>query len=139
MTLRKQKAEQAAAFGRLWRVTERNGEKTGLKTNCKTCIRARTRVNMPMPRSITGLVGRRGLKFSRRTIAAPLRGVFLLAVVCRTYGVIASRFCTGAPCGTPSGVLFPREQSANPHGVAHHRRGSVSSFENSSLGACHEC
>ena len=125
----KQKAANAGGFGRLWRVTENPSRENGLKANCKACAGVLARGNMPVPRSITGC-RRSGLRLVRRTIAAPSRGVFLWAVVCRTYGVFASRFCTGAPCGTPSGVLFPYEQSANPHGVAHPRSGAVGSFEN---------
>jgi len=136
MSLKTKKAARANAFGELWRVTGCAGKDNGLKSNFKgsACIRRRARAMMPKPRAIAGS-RRRGLKLSRRTIAAPLRGVFLMAVVCRTYGVIASAFCTGAPCGTPSGVLFPREQSANPHGVAHPRRGVVNGSNNHSLGA----
>lgn len=131
----KQKAANAGGFGKLWRATETPSQENGLRTNFKSaCIRAHGRGMMPVPRSITGC-RRRGLKLGRRTIAAPLRGVFLMAVVCRTYGVIASAFCTGAPCGTPSGVLFPIEQSANPHGVAHPRRGVVNGSQNVSIGA----
>lgn len=136
MSLKTKKAARANAFGELWRVSGCAGKDNGLKSNFKgsACIRRRARAMMPKPRAIAGS-RRRGLKLSRRTIAAPLRGVFLMAVVCRTYGVIASAFCTGAPCGTPSGVLFPREQSANPHGVAHPRRGVVNGSNNHSLGA----
>lgn len=131
----KQKAVNAGGFGRLWRATETPSQENGLKTNFKSaCIRAHGRGMMPKPRAIAGC-RRRGLKLGRRTIAAPLRGVFLMAVVCRTYGVIASAFCTGEPCGTPSGVLFPIEQSANPHGVAHPRRGVVNGSQNVSIGA----
>lgn len=136
MSLKTKKAARANAFGELWRVTGCAGNGDGLKSNFKgsACIRRRARAMMPKPRAIAGS-RRRGLKLSRRTIAAPLRGVFLMAVVCRTYGAIVSAFCTGAPCGTPSGVLFPREQSANPHGVAHPRRGVVNGSNNHSLGA----
>lgn len=136
MSLKTKKAACAGASGGLWRVSGWAGKSDGLKSNFKgsACIRRRARAMMPKPRAIAGC-RRRGLKLGRRTIAAPLRGVFLMAVVCRTYGVIASAFCTGAPCGTPSGVLFPIEQSANPHGVAHPRRGVVNGSQNVSIGA----
>ena len=130
----KQKAVNAGGFGRLWRATETPSQENGLRTNFKSaCIRAHGRGNMPVPRSITRL-GLGGLRFYRRTIAAPLRGVFLLALV-QTHGVIASAFCTGAPRGNPSGLLFPVEQSANPRGVAHHLGGSVCGFKNLATGA----
>ena len=61
-------------------------------------------------------LGLGSLKLTRRTIAAPSRGVFLSAVV-PSHG--AMRPFMGVPCGTPSGVLFPCRQSANPHGLAH--------------------
>lgn len=136
MSLKTKKAARANAFGELCRVTGCAGKRGGLKSNFKgsACNRRRARAMMPKPRAIAGS-RRRGLKLGRRTIAAPLRGVFLMAIVCRTYGVIASAFCTGAPCGTPSGVLFPIEQSANPHGVAHPRRGVVNGSQNVSIGA----
>ena len=60
----------------------------------------------------------------RRLIAAPLRGVFLLAVS-RTHGVSLPKTLTGAPYGNPKGLLFPRLQSANLYGVAHPLGGGV--------------
>ena len=80
---------------------------------------------MPKPCSIARL-GLGGLISQRRTIAAPLRGVFLLVVV-PTHGVIASAICTGAPRGNPSGLLFPLTQSANPRGAAHLLAGVIGS------------
>lgn len=120
MSLKTKKAARANAFGELWRVTGCAGKRGGLKSNFKgsACIRRRARAMMLEPRVIAGHCRLGGLKFRRRTIAAPLRGVFLLAVV-PTHGVIASAFCTGAPRGNPSGLLFPSEQSANPRGAAH--------------------
>ncbi len=133
MSLKTKKAARANAFGELWRVSGCAGKDNGLKSNFKgsACIRRRARAMMPKPCSIARL-GLGGLKLSRRTVAAPLRGVFLLAVV-STHGVIASAFCTGAPRGNPSGLLFPREQSANPRGAAHLLAGVVGS-RNLSLG-----
>ena len=131
----KQKAANAGGFGKLWRATETPSQENGLRTNFKgACIHAYGRGNMPVPCSIARL-GLGGLKLDRRTIAAPLRGVFLWSVVCKSHGVIASRFCTGAPRGNPSGLLFPIEQSANPRGVAHHLGGWASGSQNVSIGA----
>ncbi len=134
MSLKTKKAARANAFGELWRVSGWAGNGDGLRSNFKgsACIRRRARAMMPKPCSIARL-GLGGLKFNRRTIAAPLRGVFLLAVV-PTHGVIASAFCTGAPRGNPSGLLFPVEQSANPRGVAHHLGGWLSGFKNQATG-----
>lgn len=61
---------------------------------------------------------------TRRLIAAPLRGVFLL-VVNRTHGVDMPIILTGAPYGNPFGLLFPCGQSANLYGVAHPLGGGV--------------
>ena len=134
MSLKTKKAARANAFGELWRVTGCAGKSNGLKSKFKgsACIRRRARAMMPKPCSIARL-GLGGLKLERRTIAAPLRGVFLWAVV-STRGVIASAFCTGAPRGNPSGLLFPREQSANPRGAAHLLAGVIGS-QNLSKGA----
>lgn len=127
MSLKTKKAAYAGASGRLWRVSGWAGNGDGLKPNCKgsACARWRARAMMPKPCSIARL-GLGGLKLVRRTIAAPIRGVFLWAVV-STRGVIASAFCTGAPRGNPSGLLFPYEQSANPRGAAHLLAGVVGS------------
>lgn len=130
----KQKAANAGGFGRLCRATETPSRENGLKTNCKACAGVLARGNMPVPCSIARL-GLGGLRLDRRTIAAPLRGVFLWSVVCKSHGVIASRFCTGAPRGNPSGLLFPIEQSANPRGVAHHLGGWEGGSQNVSIGA----
>lgn len=74
-----------------------------------------------------------GLIFNRRILASlQSRGVFLLAGF-HLHGVVRSSFM-GKPCGTPSGVLFPVEQSANPHGFAHHLGGWLSVSDNSSTG-----
>lgn len=62
--------------------------------------------------------------YTRRLIAAPLRGVFLL-VVNRTHGVDMPIILTGAPYGNPKGLLFPCGQSANLYGVAHPLGGGV--------------
>lgn len=127
MSLKTKKAARANAFGELWRVTGCAGKDNGLKSNFKgsACIRRRARAMMPKPCSIARL-GLGGLTSQRRTIAAPLRGVFLLAVV-PTHGVIASAFRTGAPRGNPSGLLFPLTQSANPRGAAHLLAGVIGS------------
>ena len=133
MKLKTQKAVGAETCGKLWRVDARNGKENGLKANCKACTGVLDRAMMAKPCSIARL-GLGGLKSVRRTIAAPLRGVFLWSIV-PTHGVIASAFCTGAPRGNPSGLLFPNRQSANPRGVAHHLGGLVSGFKNLLLGA----
>lgn len=47
----------------------------------------------------------------------------------RNHGIIAPAFFDGLmPCGKPSGLLSPKGQSANPHGVSlpHGRRGETS-------------
>ncbi len=62
--------------------------------------------------------------YTRRLIAAPTRGVFLLAVS-RTHGVSLPKTLTGAPYGNPKGLLFPCVQSANLYGVAHPLGGGV--------------
>lgn len=135
MSLKTKKAACAGASEELCRVTGYAGKRGGLKSNFKgsACIRRRARAMMPKPCSIARL-GLGGLKFRRRTIAAPLRGVFLLAVV-PTHGVIASAICTGAPRGNPSGLLFPSEQSANPRGAAHLLAGVAGFKSNLSEGA----
>lgn len=125
MKVKTQKAVGAETCGKLWRVNARNGKENGLKANCKACTGRLDRAMMTRPCSIARL-GLGGLKLVRRTIAAPIRGVFLWAVV-STRGVIASAFCTGAPRGNPSGLLFPYEQSANPRGAAHLLAGVVGS------------
>lgn len=134
MPLKTKKAACADVSEELCRVTGCAGKRNGLKSNFKgsACIRRRARAMMPKPCSIARL-GLGGLKLERRTIAAPIRGVFLWAVV-STRGVIASAFCTGAPRGNPSGLLFPFEQSANPRGAAHLLAGVIGS-QNLSKGA----
>jgi hypothetical protein len=57
-------------------------------------------------------------KSSRRTTAAPARGVFHFGRLVRTHGLIASVSFMGVPCGTPQGVPVPIARSANPHGAA---------------------
>ena len=134
MSLKTKKAACAGASVELCRVSGWAGNGDGLKSNFKgsACARWRARAMLPKPCSIARL-GLGGLKLERRTIAAPIRGVFLLAVV-PTHGVIASAFCTGAPRGNPSGLLFPFEQSANPRGAAHLLAGVIGS-QNLSKGA----
>lgn len=80
MSLKTKKAACAGASGRLWRVSGWAGNGDGLKSNFKgsACIRRRARAMMLEPRAIAGhceLGGSFGKP--RRTIAAPLRGVFL--------------------------------------------------------------
>lgn len=133
MTLKTQKAVCVGAFLNLWREGEGADGFNGLKANCKACNGRPDRAMMTRPCSITRL-GLGGLKLCRRTIAAPLRGVFLWSIV-PTHGVIASAFRMGAPRGNPSGLLFPVEQSANPRGVAHLLGGCVCGFKNLSTGA----
>lgn len=75
---------------------------------------------------------------NRRLIAAPLRGVFLLAVS-RTHGVSLPKTLTGAPYGNPKGLLFPVLQSANLYGVAHPLGGGVGfTTNNLKTGESHE-
>ena len=75
---------------------------------------------------------------TRRLIAAPLRGVFLL-VVSRIHGVSLPKTLTGAPYGNPKGLLFPSLQSANLYGVAHPLGGGVGfTTDNLKLGESHE-
>ena len=74
----------------------------------------------------------------RRSIAAPTRGVFLLAVS-RTHGVSLPKTLTGTPYGNPKGLLFPWLQSANLYGVAHPLGGGVGfTTDNLALGDSHE-
>lgn len=76
--------------------------------------------------------------YTRRLIAAPLRGVFLLAVS-RTHGVSLPKTLTGAPYGNPQGLLCPSVQSANLYGVAHPLGGGVGFItDNPTLGESHE-
>ncbi len=132
MKLKKQKAVCVGAFLNLWREVEGADGSNGLKANCKACTGRLDRAMMTRPCSIARL-GLGGLTLERRTIAALLRGVFLWSIV-PTHGVIASAFCTGAPRGNPSGLLFPFEQSANPRGAAHLLAGVIGS-QNLSKGA----
>lgn len=75
---------------------------------------------------------------TRRLIAAPLRGVFLLAFN-RAHGVSLPKTLTGTPYGNPQGLLFPCLQSANLYGVAHPLGGGVSSTtDNLKQGDSHE-
>lgn len=76
---------------------------------------------------------------TRRLIAAPLRGVFLL-VVSRIHGVSLPKTLTGTPYGNPLGLLFPSVQSANLYGVAHPLGGGVGFTTNNlmTLGDSHE-
>ena len=75
---------------------------------------------------------------NRRLIAAPTRGVFLLAVN-RTHGVSLPKTLTGAPYGNPKGLLFPALQSANLYGVAHPLGGGVGfTTDNLKTGDSHE-
>lgn len=74
-------------------------------------------VNMTALSRKTG--GRLGsLRYLRRLIAAPLRGVFLLAFN-RAHGVSMPITLTGAPYGNPIGLSLPKGRSANLYGVAH--------------------
>lgn len=76
--------------------------------------------------------------FHRRLIAAPLRGVFLLAVN-RTHGVDMPKTLTGAPYGNPQGLSLPVERSANLYGVAHPLGGGVGfTTDNLPTGESHE-
>lgn len=118
--------DNAAACGispqELWRVTGTGVRDAGrsahcAKTEANACRLERNCHKMPVPGRVAGCE-RSGLQFSRRTVAAPSRGVFLFGG-CSIRGVIASVVCTGVPRGNPSGLLCPREQSANPRGAAH--------------------
>lgn len=83
------------------------------------------------------------LRISRRMTAAPAltRDVaFSFGGVC-THGLIAPalyRSCGLMPCGKPSGLPFPRERSANPHGVALPLGGGGRLRTICSLGVSHE-
>ena len=72
--------------------------------------------------------------YTRRLIAAPLRGVFSLAFI-RAHGVSLPKILTGTPHRNPSGLLFPCVQSANLCGVAHPLgRGVSGTTDNSTQG-----
>ena len=76
--------------------------------------------------------------FHRRLIAAPTRGVFLLAVN-RIHGVSLPKTLTGTPYGNPLGLSLPVERSANLYGVAHPLGGGVGfTTDNLALGDSHE-
>lgn len=61
-----------------------------------------------------------GLRFSRRLIATSRYARGFSSGVNRAHGLIAPvPYCGLMPCGKPSGLSFPRERSANPHGVSH--------------------
>lgn len=61
-----------------------------------------------------------GLRFSRRLIATSRYARGFSFGVNRAHGFIAPvPYCGLMPCGKPSGLSFPRERSANPHGVSH--------------------
>lgn len=61
-----------------------------------------------------------GLRFSRRLIATSRYARGFSFGVNRAHGLIAPvPYCGLMPCGKPSGLSFPRERSANPHGVSH--------------------
>lgn len=99
--------------------------------------------NMPVPlRSKRCELGGL-LRISRRMTAAPalIRAVaFSFGGVC-THGLIAPalyRSCGLMPCGKPSGLPFPRERSANPHGVALPLGGGGRLRTICSLGVSHE-
>ena len=119
MKQKKKQADDVGAFLNVWRQTESNGKVNGLRGYHKasSCIVRACCAIIYLTRSITGL-GFSSLNFTRRTIAMPSCGVFSCAVVL-FHGVIASILRMGAPCGKPSGLLCPCEQSANPHGAVH--------------------
>lgn len=61
-----------------------------------------------------------GLRFSRRLIATSRYARGFSFGVNRAHGLIAPvPYCGLMPCGKPSGLSFPRERSANLHGVSH--------------------
>ena len=61
-----------------------------------------------------------GLRFSRRLIATSRYARGFAFGVNRAHGLSAPvPYCGVMPCGKPSCVSFPRERSANPHGVSH--------------------
>ena len=84
-----------------------------------SCAIARCRAMLCLPSRLTGCrLG--GLRFSRRLIATSRYARGFSFGVNRAYGLIAPvPYCGLMPCGKPSGLSFPRERSANPHGVSH--------------------
>ena len=134
MKQKKKQADDVGAFLGLWRETESNGKVNGLRAYHKasSCIVRACCAIICLTSSITG-VRRSGLSVSRRTIAMPSCGVFSCAVVL-FHGVIASILRMGAPRGTPSGVLFPRTQSANLRGAVRPHSGGADGNKNLFLG-----
>lgn len=84
-----------------------------------SCAIARCRAILSV---LVRMNGRRlgGLRFSRRLIATSRYARGFSFGVNRAHGLIAPvPYCGLMPCGKPSGLSFPRERSANPHGVSH--------------------
>ena len=83
------------------------------------CAIVRCRAMLCLPSRLTGCrLG--GLRFSRRLIATSRYARGFSFGVNRAHGLIAPvPYCGLMPCGKPSGLSFPRERSANPHGVSH--------------------
>ena len=83
------------------------------------CAIAKCRAMLCLPSRLTGCrLG--GLRFSRRLIATSRYARGFSFGVNRAHGLIAPvPYCGLMPCGKPSGLSFPRERSANPHGVSH--------------------
>ena len=80
---------------------------------------------MPLPRRSAGRGLGSSLLHLRRTTAVPRAfapTAFSFGGV-RSHGLVAPaeylQDCGLTPCGNPSGLLFPKVQSANPHGAAH--------------------
>ena len=122
----KKKAEVSAFAGTLGNGIGSGSQEVGLSMKInrigRGCTKADCRGMMSVPGSYAGC--RFGsLQKSRRMSATPgiiARGVFFWRGI-RCIGRIASiasvQTLTGWPCGKPSGLLLPRLQSANPHGL----------------------
>ena len=122
----KKKAEVSAVAGTLGNGIGSGSQEVGLSMKInrigRRCTTSDGRGMMSVP---GGLAGCRlgGLQKSRRMSATPgiiARGVFFWRGI-RSIGQFASiasvQTLTGWPCGKPSGLLLPRLQSANPHGL----------------------
>ena len=103
------KNDNAAACGtsprELWRVTGTGVRDAGRSAHCPYLV--------AWPGASVAACNSLGEQSPRLPVA------FFFFGGCSIRGVIASVVCTGVPRGNPSGLLCPREQSANPRGAAH--------------------